>query len=989
MKNTFTYFFLFLPLFIICANYANAQVVNLTTQEDFDSGSLYFASTTSDGSVKIEQVYNSWRNDSVAVSNSTDTQYSQQIISDGSGGAIITWDDYRNGDDDIYTQRIDSNGNPLWTLNGVAVATSAGGQFSPQIISDSSGGAIITWGDYRSGANGDIYAQRVDSSGTPLWTTNGVAVSTSTNEQGLPQITSDNSGGAIITWQDSRNGNDDIYAQRIDSSGTPLWTLNGVAISTSTGSQDYPQIISDNSGGAIIAWQDSRSGIYDIYAQRVDSSGTPLWTTNGVAVSTSTDNQYLPQLVSDSSGGAIITWYDHRNGNYDIYAQRIDSSGTPLWTLNGVAISTSTGSQDYPQIISDNSGGAIIAWQDERNGNYDIYAQRVDSSGTPLWTTNGVAVAAFVGMQVAPQIISDGSDGTIITWQDNRNGNRDVYVQRIDSSGTPLWTTNGIAVSTFNNIQDYPQIISDGSDGTIITWHDFRNGNDDIYAQKISLDAVLHYNTNSTSVYSNVISTTTSINWNNYELNISSTTPAGTSITADTRVLDDFWSEDFNALTPDQVVHGDWDDITMGSITADNGMLTITDFSGTDNSLYFTIDTGKPVEYFPAGSIVRARMKFDVPDGDYFALITEEWNGIESEKGATSVGQWTTFEYTETVAFNKIGVYFDSTVAPTTTDSIQIDYVQVLVPGASTWQTVLGNQIQSGEGMALQYRVNFNTTDPQATPVMHSLSIALPTPVPDTAPSEEPPAPPFRGGGGGSWTPTYPLSITFSGNGTGTITSLPAGIVCTISPSGIYSLGCMYAYAQGTMVTLSALPQEGSSLASWTGCSTFSTSTCSVTLPATTKTVDVAFVRGTTTVSPTPPTIASSSISTLILQPIRTLLNPGSRHPDVVLLQQFLRAEGFLNPLLPLGYYGPATMEAVKSFQLKHAITSIGAPRVTGYGFVGSKTRGVINILIEQKYHGEQATSAMTKLEMEARIMELLEYVRQLQAKLLTIQRGV
>ncbi|OGQ57841.1 MAG: hypothetical protein A3G39_03740 [Deltaproteobacteria bacterium RIFCSPLOWO2_12_FULL_43_16] len=104
-------------------------------------------------------------------------------------------------------------------------------------------------------------------------------------------------------------------------------------ISTAANSQERPAIVSDGSGGAIVTWYDYRSGTYsDIYAQRIDANGNVLWTTNGMAISTAANNQYYPQIVSDGSGGAIITWEDYRSGNWDIYGQRIDANGNVLWT---------------------------------------------------------------------------------------------------------------------------------------------------------------------------------------------------------------------------------------------------------------------------------------------------------------------------------------------------------------------------------------------------------------------------------------------------------------------------------------------------------------------------------------------------------------------------------------------------------------------------------------------------------------------------------
>ncbi|MEK9138788.1 MAG: hypothetical protein AAB393_16825, partial [Bacteroidota bacterium] len=130
------------------------------------------------------------------------------------------------------------------------------------------------------------------------------------------------------------------------------------------------------------------------------------------AISTAADNQFFPTIVSDGAGGAIITWYDFRNTDFDIYAQRINSSGAVQWTANGVAISTATNDQVYPTIVSDGAGGAIITWHDSRSGtNADIYAQRINGSGGVQWTANGVAISIAGNHQVGPTIVSDGAGG--------------------------------------------------------------------------------------------------------------------------------------------------------------------------------------------------------------------------------------------------------------------------------------------------------------------------------------------------------------------------------------------------------------------------------------------------------------------------------------------------------------------------------------------------------------------------------------------------
>ncbi len=446
--------------------------------------------------VSISPAHAVWMVDGVALAPTLEPFATfPQIILDGLGGAIITWQDRRAGSYyDIYAQRVDAYGAIQWTVDGIAICTAAYSQESPQIISDGSGGAIITWLDYRSGgANSDIYAQRVNASGAVQWTADGVAICTAANNQTSLQIIGSASGGAIITWEDFRGGSySDIYAQRVDASGTVSWTADGVAICAAANNQTSPQIIGSGSG-SIITWEDFRGGSYsDIYAQRVDASGAVSWTADGVAICAAANNQTSPQIVA-GSGGAIITWQDSRYGGgefIDIFAQTVDASGVVQWTENGVIICGEMHAQESPRVTWDDWGGAIITWEDFRGGSYssDIYAQRVDASGVAGWAANGVAICAANNNQESPQIASDGWGRVIITWQDSRSESYpDIYAQQVDANGAVQWMANGIAICSAANIQESPQIASDGWGGAIITWQDSRTGSyPDVYAQRVT-----------------------------------------------------------------------------------------------------------------------------------------------------------------------------------------------------------------------------------------------------------------------------------------------------------------------------------------------------------------------------------------------------------------------------------------------------------------------------------------------------------------------
>jgi len=392
-----------------------------------------------------------WPGTGVVVCDEAMEQYDPRICSDGSGGAIIAWGDNRNGvyqdEWDIYGQRLDPDGVAQWDEGGIPICTSFGSQWLADLTADGSGGAIIAWEDWSSGTYSDIHLQRVDGGGAKIWGDDGVLVSDVAGSQELPSIAADGTGGAVVAYQEESVGWN-IYAQRVGSAGQFLWQAGGVPICTAAEGQYAPRITGDGSGGAVIVWIDYRRGDLrsDLYAQRVQSVGTVQWAANGVAVCTAVENQEEAVLVPDGAGGAIIAWGDYRNNatsGKDIYAQRLDGAGVRQWPAAGVPICTATNHQWYPQIVPDGAGGAVVAWGDWRTGvagNYDIYAQRVGAAGAVAWNPNGIPVCNAEGEQGDAAVIADGGGGAIVAWEDARWLDYDVYALRISGDGTPVAT---------------------------------------------------------------------------------------------------------------------------------------------------------------------------------------------------------------------------------------------------------------------------------------------------------------------------------------------------------------------------------------------------------------------------------------------------------------------------------------------------------------------------------------------------------------------
>lgn len=200
----------------------------------------------------------------------TATIFRQDFPSVANLGAltVTSWSDLRSGGEDIYAQKLDSNGARQWVPDGVPVCRATGTQTNPITVVGSSGSSIIVWKDVRSG-EAKLYAQRLDTNGQALWAVDGVplcgALGSQTNHRAIP----DGAGGVVVVFEDRLGSTRDIFAQRVDADGNVLWGVNAVPVCAHAGDQFTPALVGDGSAGAFVTWMDNRTtGTTDIYALR-------------------------------------------------------------------------------------------------------------------------------------------------------------------------------------------------------------------------------------------------------------------------------------------------------------------------------------------------------------------------------------------------------------------------------------------------------------------------------------------------------------------------------------------------------------------------------------------------------------------------------------------------------------------------------------------------------------------------------------------------
>ena len=205
-------------------------------------------------------------------------------------------------------------------------------------------------------------------------------------------------------------------------------------------------------------------------------------------------NQQYPALASNGSGILFAVWEDGRNGgvfNRDIYFSRSIDGGAS-WQEPDVKVNfeSDTANQIRPDIAYDPDFGTYgrlyAVWQDEKDGDYDIYLAYSDNAGNPAAPIASVSWTGQVKLnddradaaQLNPSIALGPSGEVYVVWQDQRNGNDDVYLTRSDNHGL-FWTDNYFVTDdpdTSAQNQSAPSVAVESALGrVVVAWEDWRD----------------------------------------------------------------------------------------------------------------------------------------------------------------------------------------------------------------------------------------------------------------------------------------------------------------------------------------------------------------------------------------------------------------------------------------------------------------------------------------------------------------------------------
>jgi|WetSurMetagenome_2_1015567.scaffolds.fasta_scaffold08020_4 hypothetical protein len=409
-------------------------------------------------------------------------------LKDLSGGAYVFWQDKKsNSESDIYFIHLDKDGKVSFRADGKVVSTKSGLKENPIAVVDPSGNSIVIWAGRDKKNNQELFIQKLTKNGLRLWQNEGIQL-TDRFEKIDYSLRVDKRGYSHTSYICKSSAASNKYSVRYQ-----ILTPNGKVLSdsskgimfSSNNNISEVEIVPDNKGGSAIFWLENQNQKTVLRTQFIDSTGSKRWGKNPITISKT--NASVINYSIGKLGRGIYAAITYQGNPKIIYQQLISDKGKLLWGTDGMLLSYQKGSQIYPQFAFVDSS-VVVSWTNEFDKLKDVFIQRFDISGNRLWGNNGKRIINIKGDQFGQRIIYDQKNGIIVAWIDKRDNssNANLFIQKLNLNGNFIWDSSGVIISSSKHAQkSYLNLVPDGDGGAIAIFKGSFDNRNDIYGQKI------------------------------------------------------------------------------------------------------------------------------------------------------------------------------------------------------------------------------------------------------------------------------------------------------------------------------------------------------------------------------------------------------------------------------------------------------------------------------------------------------------------------
>lgn len=275
-----------------------------------------------------------------------------------------------------------------------------------------------------------------------------------------------------VAWQDDNDddGEADIWMAGVSAWGSYCGARQRRLHST-RGHQSRPTLGLDGQRNAMVAWENTSSGVRHISRRGFRADGTQLFRGHRASSDASSGNRD-PDIAVSPDGQFLLAWQETRDGVIRIMARGYRADGTTRIPLQALATSD-TGTPAVPALGLVGTGGFVCAWAElSANDSISIRCRRFDHDG--IATGPETVVATGLGDQEAhPRIAVDGLGRAFVVFE---RGSRDVVIVGLEADGSERFSERAVPQDTRGDqIRPDIALLSDGT--LIVVWTDDRNQN--------------------------------------------------------------------------------------------------------------------------------------------------------------------------------------------------------------------------------------------------------------------------------------------------------------------------------------------------------------------------------------------------------------------------------------------------------------------------------------------------------------------------------
>ena len=401
----------------------------------------------------------------------------------------VVWEDY-GAENHIMLRIFSSTGAPLTDPIRINSDTEPASHWEPSVAISGTGATGVVWEDYRNG-NADIFLQMVNIDGTLNGSNLGiVAAAFDDSAQYMPKIAFSLRDGYAISWLDRRNGSQLVYLQRY----LPSTGLSGGNVMISdhdTLTEDWDIDLDVNSSGNLnMAW--ANVGVSDQILLQKFTTG---FAKDGASITVNsfpTDSRWETAMRVGISNKLICSWTDYRSVNPDIYFEILTSSGSRLLAQDRIANDDLTGAcATESDVVIIDDATSMVVFTSDRNDEGDIYMQMAGSAGNLMGANQKINGDSIKVLQNEPTAAVSSSK-VLMVWSDSRavsgvTGRR--IFGRYISFGGVLGESDFLISDSSNVAAKRNPAVAITSDGiAMVGWVDYRSGDGKIMGRRLNSD---------------------------------------------------------------------------------------------------------------------------------------------------------------------------------------------------------------------------------------------------------------------------------------------------------------------------------------------------------------------------------------------------------------------------------------------------------------------------------------------------------------------